>query len=414
MQRHFLQSLSSDELIFLTHDWRFWARDSQWPPSSNWTSWLILGGRGAGKTRAGAEWITSEVAEGRAGRIALVGESYADAREVMVEGTSGLRSLGVQEKRPRYEATRRRLLWPNGAIATLHSASDPEGLRGPQFDAAWSDEAAKWPDAEAAWSMLQFGLRLGECPRQVITSTPRAVPLIRKLLADDTVVVTRATTYDNRANLADAFFSTVIKTYEGTRLGRQELNGELLEDDPDALWTRNLVEQCRRGSAPDMVRVVVGVDPPASSGESADECGIVIAGLGADGRFYVLADRSRGRAKPAEWARRVAAAYEMFDADRVVAEVNQGGEMVASVLHHVAPTLPVRQVRATRGKRVRAEPVAALYEQGRVSHVAPMPELEDQMCNYSGGGKSPDRLDALVWAVTDLMRTSGDPAIRRL
>ncbi len=375
---------------------------------------MILGGRGAGKTRAGAEWIAEEVRAARAGRIALVGESYADAREVMVEGTSGLRALGPDHAKPRYEATRRRLLWPNGAVASLHSASDPEGLRGPQFDAAWSDEAAKWPDAEAAWSMLQFGLRLGDHPRQVVTSTPRAVPLIRNLLTDDRVAVTRATTYDNRANLADAFFSTVIKTYEGTRLGRQELNGELLEDDPDALWTRTLIERCRRTSTPDFNRVVIGVDPPASSGAGADECGIVVAGIGSDDRFYVLADRSRARAKPAAWAKAVAEAYKNFDADRVIAEVNQGGEMVESVLHHVAPTLPVRQVRATRGKKVRAEPVAALYEQGRVSHLAPLPELEDQMCNFSGHGKSPDRLDALVWAITDLMRTAGDPAIRRL
>lgn len=343
-----------------------------------------------------------------------MGESYADAREVMVEGTSGLRALGPDNSKPRYEATRRRLVWTNGAVASLHSASDPEGLRGPQFDAAWSDEAAKWPDAEAAWSMLQFGLRLGQNPRQVVTSTPRAVPLIRSLLDDSDVAVTRATTYDNRANLADAFFSTVIKTYEGTRLGRQELNGELLEDDPDALWTRGLIEGCRKTSAPDFERVVVGVDPPASSGDGADECGIVVAALGTDDRFYVIADRSRARAKPTAWAKAVAEAYENFDADRVVAEVNQGGEMVGSVLHQVAPSLPVRQVRATRGKKVRAEPVAALYEQGRVSHLVALPELEDQMCNFAGRGKSPDRLDALVWAITDLMRTAGDPAIRRL
>lgn len=410
----FLDDLNPQELRFLAHDWRFWARDSQWPPAGAWTTWLILGGRGAGKTRAGAEWIAGEVRAGRAGRIALVGESYADAREVMVEGPSGLRALGPDHAKPRYEATRRRLLWSNGAVAVVHSASDPEGLRGPQFDAAWSDEAAKWPDAEAAWSMLQFGLRLGTKPRQVVTSTPRAVPLIRNLLADDDVMVTRATTYDNRANLADAFFSAVIKTYEGTRLGRQELNGELLEDDPGALWTRTLIERCRTPAAPAFARVVVGVDPPASSGVGADECGIVVAGLGVDDHVYVIADRSRARAKPAAWARRVAEAYENFDADRVIAEVNQGGEMVVSVLHQVAPTLPVRQVLATRGKKVRAEPVAALYEQGRVSHLAPLPELEDQMCNFAGRGKSPDRLDALVWAITDLMRSAGDPAIRRL
>ncbi|PCJ69194.1 MAG: ATP-binding protein [Rhodobiaceae bacterium] len=411
----FLDSLSGRELVFLAHDWRFWARPSQREPEGSWTTWLILGGRGAGKTRAGAEWVREQVLCGNAGRLALIGESYAEAREVMVEGVAGLRALGPSDERPRYETTRRRLLWPNGAVATLFSASDPEGLRGPQFDAAWSDEAGKWPDAEAAWAMLQFGLRLGEHPRQVVTTTPRAVPLIKKLLADDAVRVTRATTYDNRANLADAFFSTVIKTYEGTRLGRQELDGELLEDDPDALWSRSVIEKTRCGAVPELVRTVVGVDPPATSGAGADECGIVVVGIAADGRFYVLGDRSRGRLKPADWARRVADAYDMFEADRVVAEVNQGGEMVTAVLQQVAPHLPIRQVRATRGKWVRAEPIAALYEQGRVRHAKPFAELEDQLCNFTGtGGKSPDRLDALVWAITDLMRGAGNPTIRRL
>ena len=358
--------------------------------------------------------MRAEVRHARAGRIALVGETYADARDVMVEGTSGLRALGPRLERPRYEATRRRLLWPNGAIATLFSASDAEGLRGPQFDAAWSDEVAKWPDAEAAWDMLQFGLRLGEKPRQVATTTPRAVSLIRKLLTDENVHVTRASTYDNRANLADTFFSTIIKTYEGTRLGRQELDGDLLEDDPDALWSRATIERVRCHEAPPLFRIVVAVDPPASSGAGADECGIVVAGQSADGLIYVLADRTRGRAKPAEWAKVVACAFETFEADRVVAEVNQGGEMVASVLHQVAPQLPIRQVRASRGKWIRAEPVAALYEQGRVRHVGTFTNLEDQMCNFSGSGKSPDRLDALVWAISDLMRGSSNPAIRKI
>lgn len=412
--RQFLDGLSGPELVFLAHDWSFWARASQIPPLGDWTTWLILGGRGAGKTRAGAEWVRAAVEQKRAGNIALVGETYADARDVMVEGTSGLRALGARHARPRYEATRRRLLWPNGAVCSLFSASDPEGLRGPQFDAAWCDEAAKWPDAEAAWAMLQFGLRLGEQPRQVVTTTPRAVPLVKKLLSDESVNVTRASTYDNRSNLADAFFSTIIKTYEGTRLGRQELNGELLDDDPDALWSRSMIEKTRCQAAPNLSRIVVGVDPPATSGAGADECGIVVAGRTDDGNFYVVADRSRGRAKPAQWAARVVAAFDEFDADRVVAEVNQGGEMVASVLQQVAPHLPIRQVRATRGKWVRAEPVAALFEQERVHHVGAFATLEDQMCNFSGDGKSPDRLDAMVWAITDLMRTSGDPAIRKL
>lgn len=414
IQQTFLASLTPDEETFLLHDWRFWARLSQWPPAGDWTSWLILGGRGAGKTRAGAEWIRAEVMCGRAGRIALLGEDYAEAREVMIEGPSGLRALGTLASRPRYESTRRRLLWENGAVATLHSANDPEALRGPQFDAAWADEAAKWPDAEAAWAMLQFGLRLGERPRQVVTTTPRPVPLIRRLLKDSRVAVTRATTYENRANLADAFFSSVIATYEGTRLGRQELDGDLLEDDPNALWTREQIDRARVKEAPNLARVVVAVDPPASSGKDADECGIIVAGRGADGQFYVLADRSKGQVKPADWAARVVTAFEMFEADRVVAEVNQGGEMVESVLRQVAPDLPVTKVRASRGKMVRAEPIAALYEQGRVAHCGFFAALEDQMCAYAGHGKSPDRMDALVWALTDLLRPIADPMIRRL
>lgn len=384
------------------------------PPETDWTSWLILGGRGAGKTRAGAEWVRCQVRQGQTGRIALLGEDYAEAREVMLEGPSGLRSIGPVHERPRYEATRRRLLWENGAVATLYSAHDPEALRGPQFDAAWADEAAKWPDAEAAWAMLQFGLRLGTRPRQVVTTTPRPVPLIRRLLKDDRVAVTRTSTYDNRANLADAFFSSVIATYEGTRLGRQELDGDLLEDDPNALWSRDQIDRSRRTEPPVLVRIVVAVDPPVTSGKDADECGIIIAGRGEDARFYVLADCSKGQLKPAEWARRVVSAYERYDADRVVAEVNQGGEMVETVLRQIAPNLPVRQVRATRGKIVRAEPIAALYEQGRVSHCGAFSELEDQMCAYAGDGKSPDRMDALVWALTDLLQRRADPTIRRL
>jgi len=409
-----MASLSHDEQQFLLHDWRFWARPSQWPPTGDWTSWLILGGRGAGKTRAGAEWVRAQVMDGRAGRIALLGEDYAQAREVMIEGPSGLRAIGPDVARPKYEATRRRLLWENGAVATLYSANDPEALRGPQFDAAWADEAAKWPDAEAAWSMLQFGLRLGEVPRQVVTTTPRPVPLIRRLLKDERVAVTRATTYENRANLADAFFSSVIAVYEGTRLGRQELDGDLLEDDPNALWSREQMDRARVREAPELERIVVAVDPPVSSGKAADECGIIVAGRARNGQFYVLADRSKGEIKPADWAARVVAAFETYEADRVVAEVNQGGEMVESVLRQVAPNLPVTKVRASRGKMTRAEPVAALYEQGRVAHCGTFAALEDQMCAYAGHGKSPDRMDALVWALTDLLKQKTDPTIRRL
>lgn len=373
-----------------------------------------MGGRGAGKTRTGAEWVRDQVHLGRAGRIALVAEDYGDAREVMVEGPSGLRAIGCDSERPAYETSRRRLLWPNGAVATLHSASDPEQLRGPQFDAAWSDEVAKWTNAEDAWDMLQFGLRLGAHPRQVATTTPRPVPLIRRLLSDETVTVTRASTFDNRAHLAGAFLNTIVRTYEGTRLGRQELMGELLDDNPGALWSRELIETNRCKAAPPLVRVVVAVDPPASSTRKADACGILAAGTDSQGHFYVLADRTMKRAKPAAWARKAVQLFQDVKADRIIAEVNQGGDMVGEVLRQVAPDVPLQQVRATRGKLVRAEPVAALYEQGRVHHVGAFPELEDQLCAYDGSGKSPDRLDALVWAITGLMRRPAQPLIRRL
>lgn len=414
----FLETLSAEEVRFLADWWPFWARPDQLPPHGDWTTWLLLGGRGAGKTRAGAEWVRAQALSGRAGRIAIVGETLSDAREVMVEGASGLRAIGPSCERPSYEAARRRLSWPNGAIGQLFSAADPEGLRGPQFDAAWADELCKWRYADETWDMLQFGLRLGERPRQVVTTTPRGTSLLKRLLKDPQTRVSRAKTYANRAHLAPAFFKSVISTYEGTRLGRQELDAELIEDNPDALWSRAVIELGRVSDAPSLVRIVVAIDPPPSSGEAADECGIVTAGLGQDGRAYVLADHSAGRMKPIEWARRAAKAFERFQADRLVAEVNQGGDMVEAVMRQVLPAAPLRQVRATRGKLVRAEPVAALYEQGRVCHVGMFGALEDQLCDFVPGvsAKSPDRLDALVWALTDLMLDgeAGWPRLRPL
>lgn len=263
MRRAFLHSLTPQEVRLLSNDWRFWARDDQLAPEGESTTWLVLGGRGAGKTRAGAEWVQGEVTAGRAGRIALIGETFADAREVMIDGPSGLRAIAPADAAPKYEITRKRLLWPNGAVAYVFSAGEPDSLRGPQFDAAWGDELAKWRYAEAAWDMLQFGLRLGERPRQVMTTTPRPMPLLKRLLGDEQTVVTRASTHANRANLADGFFRAIISRYEGTRLGRQELEAELIEDNPDALWSRETVERARFTRAPgDFIRIVVGVDPP--------------------------------------------------------------------------------------------------------------------------------------------------------
>ena len=394
-------------------DWTMWGRPDQAAPPGEWSTWLILGGRGAGKTRAGAEWVRGVVhghpgfQPARAGRIALVGETYAEVREVMIDGPSGLRAVHGRDERPRYEPSRRRLSWPNGAVAHAFSAEDPEALRGPQFDAAWSDEIAKWRNGEEAWDMLQFGLRLGTQPRQVATTTPRPVPLVKRLMADAGTAVTRAATRANAANLAPGFLQAVVSTYAGTRLGRQELDGEMIEDRDDALWTRADIERSRVRAAPELARIVVAVDPPAGGGKRSDACGLVAVGLGSDGRAYVLADDTLTASRPEVWAARAVALWRRFEADALVAEVNQGGDMVRSVIASVDAGAPVVAVRATRGKWLRAEPVAALYAQGRVVHVGTHPALEDEMAGFGldglSGGRSPDRVDALVWAVTHLM-----------
>lgn len=404
-------------------EWLLKARDAQLPPSGGWRTWLILGGRGSGKTRAGAEWVSGmalglpPLAARSCGHIALVGETFADAREVMVDGPSGILSVS-RLSRPRYEATRRRLLWDNGAVASLYSSEDPDGLRGPQFDAAWCDELAKWKNPQATWDMLQFGLRLGDFPRQVVTTTPRAVPLLKALISDASVSMTHMRTSENAANLANGFMETINQRYAGTRLGRQELEGELIEERAGALWSRERIEQCFEDGAPELIRILVAVDPPASSGKSSDACGIVVAGLDENGFAHVLADESVNMAKPHQWARRAIALYHSFEADAVLAEVNQGGEMVAAVLAAEDATVPVLMRRASRGKWLRAEPVAALYEQGRVRHAGRFAALEDEMCDFApeglSSGRSPDRLDALVWALTELMLGADrKPRIRR-
>lgn len=387
-------------------------------------NWLVMGGRGAGKTRLGAEWVNALVrglapfSSGRRHmRIALVGETLGDVREVMVEGPSGIAAVSRRD-RPRYEPTRRRLLWDCGAVAQAFSSEDPESLRGPQFEAAWCDELAKWKNAVACFDMLQFGLRLGEAPRQLVTTTPKPVPLLKRLIGDPAFMVTRMRTDDNADNLAPGFLAAVRSRYAGTRLGRQELDGELIEDRADALWTRAMLEAAE-GRYGALARIVVAVDPPASSRASSDACGIVVAALDETGRAVVLADATMQAAKPQQWAGRVIALYRRYEADCVVAEINQGGEMVTAVLRTVDAAVPVKEVRARRGKWLRAEPVAALYEQGRVVHAARFPELEDEMCDFGpdglSGGRSPDRVDALVWAVTELLLGSNErPRIRNL
>ncbi len=333
----------------------------------------------------------------------------------MIEGPSGLRAISPPEARPHYEASRRRLVWEDtGAVAYCFSAEDPDGLRGHQFDTAWADELCKWRYAEETWSNLQLALRLGAAPRQAVTTTPRPTGLLKRLLAQRTTYVSRAASYANRDNLAPGFFDEIAAAYEGTALGRQELLGEIVEDVEGALWTWSLIEAARISAAPEMDRVVVAVDPPA--GRKGDACGIVVAGR-AGQSAYVLADWSVQGATPAGWARRAVAAYEEFGADRLVVETNQGGEMARAVLHQVDPGLAVKAVHATRGKRLRAEPVAALYERGRVRHVGSFAALEDEMTRFTGdpSEKSPDRLDALVWALTDLMlRGEASPLVRAL
>jgi len=368
--------------------------------------WLLLAGRGFGKTRAGAEFVRAQVEAGLAQRIALVAATALDARNVMVEGESGILNIGLTSQRPIYEPSKHRLTWPNGAVATTYSADEPDRLRGPQHDLAWCDELAAWR-YPAAWDMLMFGLRLGADPRAVVTTTPRPTRLIRDLLADSKIVLTRGRTIENRANLAPAFLDQIVRRYQGTRLGRQELDAEILDDMPGGLWRRGIIEATRTSAYPELSRVVVAIDPAVSASEAADETGIIAVGRDANGHGYVLADAS-GRYAPAEWARAAIAAYGAHQGDRIVAEINNGGDMVEATLRMIDPNVPFSAVRAARGKVARAEPVAALYEQGRIHHLGAFPQLEDQMCSFTSdfdrkaAGYSPDRVDALVWAVTEL------------
>ncbi len=409
-----LAAMGEDVRRTLREHWLLWAHEGQIPPAGDWHTWLIMAGRGYGKTRAGAEWVRAVAEADPTARIALVGASLGEARRVMVEGPAGLLAIAPPSRRPAYEPSKRQLTWPNGAIATLFSAGEPESLRGPQHSHAWGDEIAKWDmageRAGGAWDNLLLGLRLGHDPRAVATTTPRAVPLLRRLLAQPEVAVTRGRTADNRDNLPSGFLRSVRAQFGRSLLARQELDGELIDEVDGALWSRTLLEDCREdlASAPAR-RVVIGVDPPASA--DGDACGIVVCALGEDGIARVLADASVRRPTPERWARAVAAAARTWQADRVVAEANNGGEMVRSVLHAAEIALPVRLVHASRGKSARAEPVAALYESGRARHVGQLPQLEDQLCGlmtggtYEGPGRSPDRADALVWALAELMLT---------
>ncbi|WP_136645519.1 DNA-packaging protein [Tabrizicola sp. YIM 78059] len=428
----FLGSLSQNALLSLPWMFEFWALAHQLPPRGAWKTWIIMGGRGAGKTRAGAEWVRAQVEgagpldAGRARRVALVGETVDQAREVMVMGESGILACSPPDRRPEWQASRNRLVWPNGAVAQVFSAHEPEALRGPQFDAAWADELGKWKKGAEAWDQLQFALRLGKNPQAVVTTTPRNVAVLKAILKNPSTVVTHAPTEANRAYLAESFLAEVQARYGGTRIGRQELEGLLVEDEEGALWTTPMLEAARNNSPPLCNRVVVAVDPPVTAMKSSDECGIVVVGADTRGeprhwRAIVLEDASIKGASPEGWARAALAAMERHSADRLVAEVNQGGELVERLVRMINPLVPFRAVHATRSKMLRAEPVAALYEQGRVAHARGLGALEDQMCRMTAAGwqgaGSPDRLDALVWALTDLMLDPlhiGRPSVRSL
>jgi len=417
--------LGEPGLEHLRTRWEHRARPGQLPPPGDWGTWLVLAGRGFGKTRLGAEWVRSIAERDGSARIALIGASLHDARSVMVEGESGVLAVAPYWLRPVWQPSLRQLHWPNGASATLFGAADPETLRGPQHSHVWADEIAKWHRGTLAWDNAMMGLRVGSRPRALATTTPRPVALLCRLLEQRGTVVTRGRTMDNSGALPPAFLEAMMRDYGGTRLGRQELDGELLMDPDGALWTRDLLERCRIRSIglaaqtdqPLLSRVVIGVDPPA--GSNGDACGIIIAGIGADGRAYVIDDASVDRPTPEQWARAVAHARHRWGADRIVAEANNGGDMVASVLRAAQIDLPVRLVHASRGKSARAEPVSALYEAGRVAHVGLFQRLEDEMCgmliggHYAGPGRSPDRADALVWALTELMlKSAGFPKLR--
>lgn len=410
-----LQRLSPDVAAALARDWEVvLARDKQLPPPGPWRAWMILAGRGFGKTRTGAEWVLKLAREGQHRIIHLIGATAADVRDVMIEGPSGILSVAPPDNRPVYQPSKRRLVWSNGVIARTFSAEKPRQLRGPQCHAAWADELAAW-QYEDAWAQLKLGLRLGNDPKVCVTTTPRPTKIIRALLAAPSTAITRGTTYENRTNLAEDFFSDIITEYEGTRLGRQELLAEVLTDTPGALWTLDLLDRHRVTAAPSLRRVAVAVDPAASSGEGSAETGIVGGGVGENGHGYLLADRSR-RGSPEEWGSAAVLLHDELEADFIVAESNQGGDMVASVIRAAAaelhragkrtsPHVVVKLVHASRGKHTRAEPVAQLDEQGRIHHVGAHATLEDQMTTWdaAAGMPSPDRMDARVWLFTALM-----------
>ena len=403
----YLQLLDEPERLRLQYAWELHARESQMPPEGDWDTWLILAGRGFGKTRTGAEWVRAQVENYQAGRIALVARTIPEAQSVMIEGESGIINVSPPWNQPIYEPSKRKLTWPNGAFALAFSSHEPDQLRGPQFDAAWCDELASWEYPNESWDNLAFALRLGHRPRSVVTTTPKPIEIVRSLPNRPGVHVTRGSTYDNQDNLPPTLFTQLIDQYDGTSIGRQEIYAELIDEDEDALWKREWIEKARLSAYPPIARIVVSVDPAMSSKPTSSETGIVVVGADMHREHaYVLADES-ARLTPQGWALRTVHLFDKFGATRIIAEDNAGGDLVRSTLKAAVPrTLPYKGIKARSGKRIRAEPVAALYEQGRVHHVGRFPKLEDQMCTWTpdlGSSYSPDRADALVHAITELM-----------
>ena len=425
-----VEGFSEDQIQAMLYDWQWWGRPKQLPPSGEWDTWLVLAGRGFGKTRTGAEWVRSNMCGstpltgGKWRHIAIIAETAADARDVMVgdgkeicnpDAGSGILQVHPKDFVPHYEPSKRRLTWPNGGAATIYNAVEPDQLRGPQHDAAWCDELCKWRYAQETWDQLEFGMRTGDNPQKLISTTPKPTMLLKSIMRDIGTIVTRGSTYDNAANLAKKFLARIKRKFEGSRLGRQELDAEILEDLEGALWKRSVIDAGRISLAelPPLKRIVVAIDPNAKSTENSNECGIIAAGIDEKGDAYVLDDVS-GVMSPIEWGSEAVSLYRARRADRIVAEVNNGGEMVEHTLRSIDFSIPYSPVWASRGKYIRAEPISALYEQGRVHHVGEFPTLEDQMCSFTVDfnrgemGYSPDRMDALVWGLTDLMIDAGE------
>lgn len=397
-----INSLTEEEAEDVLYDWEVWARPKQLPPPGDWLTWLIRTGRGWGKTRTGSEYIIDQARKG-AEHIALIAETKADARDTMVElGPASILKISRPNFMPKYEPSKRRVVWPNGCVGTIYSGDEPDQVRGPSHDIAWIDELAKFKYPQAVWDNLMFGLRNREDIRILITTTPRPIPILKLLQADPDTIDVSGSTYENKDNLPQKYFDHVIKKYEGTRLGRQEIYGQVLEDNPNALWTRKIIENNRRNKAPQLIRVAIAVDPQATDNIMSSETGIIGGGLSEDRHVWILEDATT-KGSPDKWGNAAVAAYHKLLADRIVGEVNNGGDMVEYVIRSIEPNISFESVRASRGKYTRAEPVSALYEQGKIHHVGNFPDLEDQLCEWVPGDKSPDRLDALVWLVYELM-----------